>query len=210
MTTAEALAGLILDETFERENPAKGSHIHKLDAPAARRVAAAVVAAARAADVPLAYLAAAIRQESAFDPRAENRNLDRHPEGGLATTDLGMAQISGRNLVAMFPDLTDEERRTRAFDEVWAAGWMAGAYRTLLTWAKDAFPGSDPFYVATLAYNKGRTGAALIVRRRPDPKVKGYETLARVLGKEIAGRRHAWSVMRNYARFRARLTGGDA
>lgn len=176
---------IIVRESRDWYSIRTGARLHKLGAEDAERLAPLILAAARRYNVPLAYLMAAICQESRFDPNARNPNGQRTWEG----TDHGIAQLSGRVLAAAGVD------RTKPYDPAWAVDYMARLYRGLLTWAKRTFPESDPLWVATLAYNKGRTGASRIIVGEAE------EALDR------AGRRHAGTVMAWYRKFEEALRG---
>jgi hypothetical protein len=192
-TLEDRAVRIVLRETRDYANPAKGSRIRRIGAGTAREVARALIRASGVRGVPLAYLMAAACQESRFDPEAVNRNLDKHPDGGLEHEDLGIAQISGTNLKAAMPGLSDGELRAKAFDAAFALDWMAGTCRRLLDWASAAFPDRDPYATAALAYNKGRTGATRILTGQAEP-----ETVA-------AGQRHEAAVMNFYAVFRTEV-----
>lgn len=198
------MAEIMARESKDWTSSKTGAILHKITLPVATTLAGILLRETRVMNVPLAYAMGSICQESRFDPLAENPNLNRYPRG-FATTDWGMAQISGRNLIAMFSG--DEERaKAYAFNPEMAIPYACRNYRALLTWAKESFPQSDPFYVGSMAYNKGKTGATLILTRKTKPGLRGYETWFQLLKQILAGRKHAGSVMKLTRMFRDELS----
>jgi len=190
------LRGIMQRESRDWHSEKSGATLHKIGPETAARVASLLLAAARQHDVPLAYAMGAVCQESRFDPGAMNPN--GFP-GVVERTDWGLGQISGRNLVAMgVPPET-------ALSPEWSAPATCARLRDLLNWVKVRFQSSDPFYVAAMAYNRGRTGAEIILTRRPRKGIRGYETLLQVLAQEIKGRLHAGKVMVWTRKFRDEL-----
>lgn len=189
----EVMAGIIHHDSRDWSDEASGSILHKVPLDQAREIAGDILTAARRYNIPLAYKMAYIRQESCFDPKARNMNLGRFPSRKAVYWDFGIAQLSGHNLIAMFSHLSQEEWIAQAESSAWAVDFMAKTYRTLLDWAKAKFPTSDPLYVATLAYNKGRTGATRIIHNTAP------------LAVSTAGRRHANSVMKHYRTYQKAL-----
>ena len=153
------------------------STIHKLDVPTALRVEEALHRTANRTGIPVNYLAAYVVRESTGDPKAEFRNpaqweAARDDRGRFAAADYGLVQISGRNLLAMFPGLAFEELKTKAEDVDFATRFLADQVASDIKWASDqdidARVGVDqrvvtraknPFWLAVLAYNRGREGA---------------------------------------------------
>ncbi|MGH7427239.1 MAG: hypothetical protein ACREJ4_02600 [Candidatus Methylomirabilaceae bacterium] len=131
------------------------------------------------------------------DPDVAHRAFVRDD---FAVTDWGIAQISGLNLDGMFSG--DRERAKAAvLDPAFAVPYACRTYRALLDWAKERFPASDPFYIAALGYNKGRTGATSIIRRQRLPK----ESWMQFLKRAVAGHWHARAVMGFTRKFRDEL-----
>jgi len=187
---ASRVAECALNVAVDYLRPA-GDGIHKIAPRQAWQLAPVLIGAARDHDVPLAYLMGAVAQESRFDPAATNFN---HTDGMDYTKCYwGIAQFSGANLSLLEWKL--------AMDPEWALQRMASVYRMLLDWSKVKFAGSDPLYVATMAYNQGRTGAALIVERKPHPTKGWVWTVQHTL----LGHKHAKAVMKFRARFDAML-----
>lgn len=126
----------------------------------------------------------------------------------LLFTDWGLAQVSGRNLFA------EDIPPARALNPKWAAVRMAVRYRSLTDWAKDrVFERNgkplavDPLQTATLAYNKGPTGATLILEQRTDPIIVGYRTLQELAASTVLGWKHVRAVMGHYRRYLADFEG---
>ncbi len=130
----------------------------------AEKLAPIILEAARRHNIPLAYFMAAIAQESKFSPAAVRWR------GNWLDSDWGIAQINGRTLATL-------GRTTRdAMNPVWSLDFMAKEYRSLLDVAKKEFSQYDPFKVATLAYNRGRTGAREILNKNNKHVQKDWHT----------------------------------
>lgn len=163
------LQALILSETINYYNPKRGAIIHKLDDVQAQQVADIITREANRVGMAVADLAACICQESRFDPACYNKNLGEHPES-FAGTDWGICQISGKYL----PDkpgmkgLTEDQMKAKVLDPNYSIALMADTMAGNLAWANKMLPTltdvdkarvPSAFFLATLAYNRGNTGA---------------------------------------------------
>lgn len=182
-------------------NTRSGGRIRTVDAFLARQMAPVIIKAARDFNVPLPYLMATIAQESRFDPKAWNPNGTDGSDP--RRVDWGIGQLSGMGLMAAGVD------PSRAMDYEWAIPQVARRVRTNLDWALRYGELHDVLFLAAMAYNKGRTGAEIIVTGKPRERVIGYETTIQVFKKRLAGRTHASGVMKFYRQFDKMLRGGE-
>jgi len=184
------------------------STIHRLDPRVAWEIDNELRKASARSGIPVAYLAAYVRQESTGDPKAEYRNAVQWDAAAddrerFAATDLGLVQINGRNLLAMFPDMALGELRAKAEDIGFATAFLVDLVSDHLKWASeidiDDIPevhesikikAKEPLWLAALAYNRGRGGAL------------------KILGNPIACR-HADLVMSAMRQIEGRITGVD-
>ncbi len=153
------------------------STIHRLDVGTASRVEHALHKAADRTGLPVSYLAGFVLQESTGDPRAEFRNPTKWEAAQddrerFATTDHGLVQISGRNLLEKFPMLTLGELKAKAEDVEFAVDFLADYVVADLDWISSLnlealddidktvmVKAANSYWLAALAYNRGRPGA---------------------------------------------------
>ena len=183
------LAELIYQENAPFANPLRGSVIHRITEQTAAEVAQQIANHPQVSvvnpdktttviNMPVAYLAACICQESKFDPMAQDDNLtvfNRNPT--FATADYGLVQISGAWLPG-YPGcqgLSQAEMIAKTQDPAWAVATMAGGMAGNLQWAAAMLarglmervellrPKQTPLWyaqwMATMGYNSGRQGA---------------------------------------------------
>jgi peptidoglycan hydrolase-like protein with peptidoglycan-binding domain len=154
-----------------------GSTIHRLGEQTALHIDESLHEAAERSKIPVNYLTAHVFHESTGDPKAEFRNLKqwniaKDDRERFAAADHGLVQISGRNLLKMFPDLSPASLKAKAEDIDFAINFLADTVSSDLKWASeqdiDALAQVDkrvvtkaknPFWLAALAYNRGRPGA---------------------------------------------------
>lgn len=174
------VSDIIQRESIDWYSLTSKARLHKVGEEQARDLAKLVITSSGKHLVPLAFFLAVIRQESRFDPLAVNPNGN---PGVLENTDYGIGQISGRNLKAMFPNKSDREIEAIVFDPIWGLETAAKTYRGLIEWARVTFPGRDDLYIATMAYNRGRTGASRIIKGEAtdEERVKGEKHAERVM-----------------------------
>jgi hypothetical protein len=160
---------IILARNSPFVNPERGAEIHKIGESTAKTVAALIQYFAPAYRLPVAFLSGCICQESSFDPCAFNKNLLEH--AGVETfegTDWGLCQLSGKYLPDCGTGATDQAGYISVANEpAWAIEFMAKTMQGHYEWAYGITSKPpvkqmvrlDPFFLATLAYNRGRTGA---------------------------------------------------
>jgi len=169
------LVAIMLSQTmFLRTR--SGGVIHKIDAATARGEAGAMISAAHAHAISVCDLASLISNESRYDPRAFNPNLQDAKPGetlaqAFAHADIGIGQLDGATLEGMpeFEGATPDEIEAKAFDPKWALGIVATTIASNLAWARAQFvadlslvgkvPSGDSRVLGFTAYNAGRTGA---------------------------------------------------
>lgn len=157
------------------------SQIHKIDAATAAQVADLIVTNAKAQGLDITYFAACIMQESRFDPNCFDNNLSAtNPTPTFARTDWGMCQMSGQYLPSKpgMSGLTDAEMQAKACDPTWSVPEMAVIMAGNLAWANQQLLNatlaaattklnttdlSNQEFLATLAYNRGNTGAVTYI-----------------------------------------------
>lgn len=153
------------------------STIHRIDETTAIRIERAIRREAARVALPAAYLAAYVQQESTGDPRAEYVNVRRHDAARddvarFSATDHGLVQISGANLLALFPDEAPSSLKARAEDIDFATRFLADQVAKDMEWAGKIDPSAAPLldsrlesrakaphWLTVLAYNRGRQGA---------------------------------------------------
>lgn len=153
------------------------STIHQIDEATAIRIERALRREAARVGLPVAYLAAYIQQESAGDPRAEYVNVRLYDAATddvarFSATDHGLVQISGVNLLALFPGQPPSTLKARAEDIDFATRFLADLVTKDMGWAGRIDPSAVPLldsrlesraraphWLTVLAYNRGRRGA---------------------------------------------------
>jgi len=153
------------------------SIIHRLDETTAHRIEDGLYRVALHRGLPAFYLAAFVLTESTGDPRAEYRNpasweAARDDRQRVAATDYGLVQISGRNLLEMAPNDSLAALVARAQDIDFSLNYLADYLARDLEWAQGLHidkiehlvpairqRAQNPFWLAALAYNRGRAGA---------------------------------------------------
>lgn len=148
------------------QDDVRGALIHKIDVATAAAVAALIESEAQRTALPVPYLAGCIYQESRFDPQCYDRNLT--PTQRTVTfegTDWGICQFSGRYLADKpgMAGLSQDQMQTKACDAAWAIPVFADVMAGNVRWANEQIQNKvtdrDPYWLATLAYNAGNTGA---------------------------------------------------
>ena len=153
------------------------STIHELKPETASKVATSLRGAAVRSGLPVNYLAAFVSRESTGDPRAEFRNPSSwYPAQGereqFAAADHGLVQISGRNLIRLFPDTPLEDLKRKAEEIEFSTRYLSDQISDDLKWASTLSVEThaevnrqlverirSPYWLAALAYNRGRPGA---------------------------------------------------
>jgi hypothetical protein len=128
---------------------------------------------------------ACLCQESRFDPCCYSRNLkEHHGSASFEGTDWGIAQLSGRIISQVFPLKSSIQLQTMACSIEEAIPYFATLMDFHLEWAREVVQSTetaaqilaikepyrdeaDPelvYWLATLAYNRGRSGALAMIR----------------------------------------------
>lgn len=180
--TADQIRAIVLAQvnaySVTWANAKSGSRLTK-DTPAqAAAITDAMIFHADHFVLKLPFLMGAICAESDFCCEAWAENLlGANPTGSFGGTDWGPAQVNGLNLPNMpgMVGLSVTAMKAKAMDPAWAIPVVAQWYADLQTWAQDpetqakidytrseTIPqAKNPYWLAALGYNRGRTGALL-------------------------------------------------
>lgn len=190
------------------------STIHVLDRETAMSVEQELRRVASQSKLPVNYLAAYVQQESTGDPKAEFRNAvqweaAKDDIARFASTDHGLVQISGKNLILLYPNEATAQLTAKALDIKFAVDYLARATAENIEWAKqidfttvkdidpDNLPKArNPYWLAALAYNRGRPGAlaALInprASRHADMVISAWSQIDSLVGVDPSETVHA-------------------
>jgi hypothetical protein len=157
--------------------------IPSIDEATMQLVADLITTNATSNGLSVPYLAACIKQESAFSPGTYNHNLNKsNPVVAFSHTDFGLCQFSGTYLPSKpgMEGLTAAEMTAKAFDPNWAVPEMAAVMKGNMAAAELALTTdsvlaantkilntttlSDVEWNATLWYNTGIQGGTLAVK----------------------------------------------
>ena len=176
---------------FPEGSTITNAEVHKITKEQAVQIANLIqINAARVGLDPL-FLAAALNQESMFDPMCFNKNLKEHNGvASFAGTDWGIAQMSGNYLPSKsgMAGLNNTQMYAKAYDPEWSipafADEMNRLYHQSLTWLTTGPPNAlsaiskinnteltESEFLTTMAYNSGFTGATNLILAGDSSKI---------------------------------------
>lgn len=176
------LEQLIKQQNYAFSNPATGAVISKIEEPTITFIANLIRKSAKPPVAPVALVAAWIKGESLFDPRAVNPNNNKaHPAGdtpyqAFLRTDYGIAQVDGRYMSGHrgMAGILWSEQVKKAYDPEWAVPDLVETIIALMQWAEDITEhdasllkavGGDHRIIGANAYNHGEAGTMLMIQR---------------------------------------------
>lgn len=154
-------------------NPIKGVVIHKIDQAGAEAISARIKPACEAEGLPLTYTLGCLAIESVLDPQCQNGNLgpgESNTANDPLGYDMGIAQLKLRYLVeGHAPGCTDAvSANAFALDVDRAIPYHCSLMAGKVLWAQNVIQAntssapdsrlSNPYLLATGAYNFGQTG----------------------------------------------------
>lgn len=160
----------LLSKTGVFRNPIRGTVIHMITANQAITIAAIIQAVVKVTGYPITFLLACLAIESVLDPACENHNIGpgESNEGnklGQAGWDMGIGQFKLGELISK--TMTLAQALAYAMNPSWAIPYHVRDMQGEVEWAKGIIAQGDsnadyrfsnPYVLATCAYNFGRTG----------------------------------------------------